>query len=206
MVIAVMASDRQWEELNIDPVKAEWIRVKDMLTFSQNERADAFINLQEDAALFNYSGLQRPVIINSVTKTLQQVQAPANVLRINGWNGFLQRQVWEVAGILDEKTSAVFNALNKKISPVKDEPGLIAARIIAMIINEAYFALGDNVSSKDDINTAMKLGTNYPYGPFEWAAIIGLPGILTLLQQLAVTDDRYRPATLLLTEATINNS
>jgi 3-hydroxyacyl-CoA dehydrogenase len=43
-----------------------------------------------------------------------------------------------------------------------------------MIINEAYFALEDNVSTKAETDIAMKLGTNYPYGPFEWGQLIGL--------------------------------
>ena len=69
-----------------------------------------------------------------------------------------------------------------------------------MIINEAYFALEDNVSSKAEIDTAMKLGTNYPYGPFEWASVIGTENILTLLQKLYLTDSRYKPSQLLITE------
>ena len=47
---------------------------------------------------------------------------------------------------------------------VPDEPGFIAARIIAMIINEAYYAKGEQVSSKADIDIAMKLGTTIPWG------------------------------------------
>ncbi len=45
---------------------------------------------------------------------------------------------------------------------------------MAMIINEAWHALAEEVSTKNEIDTAMKLGTNYPYGPFEWAEKIGL--------------------------------
>ena len=48
-----------------------------------------------------------------------------------------------------------------------DIPGFISARVVSMIINEAYFALEEEVSSKEEIDTAMKLGTNYPYGPFD---------------------------------------
>ena len=70
-----------------------------------------------------------------------------------------------------------------------------------MIINEAFFALEDNVSSKAEIDTAMKLGTNYPFGPFEWAAVMGLENILALLQKLYTTDSRYKPSQLLITEA-----
>ena len=89
---------------------------------------------------------------------------------------------------------------------VADEPGLVSARIIAMIINEAWFAVGDEVSSREEIDTAMKLGTNYPFGPFEWATAIGAGNILELLNKLTVTDKRYQPAPLLIKEAAANNS
>jgi 3-hydroxybutyryl-CoA dehydrogenase len=47
--------------------------------------------------------------------------------------------------------------------------GFIFPRTIAQIINEAYFALEEEVASKEDINRAMKFGVNYPKGPFEWS-------------------------------------
>jgi 3-hydroxybutyryl-CoA dehydrogenase len=83
---------------------------------------------------------------------------------------------------------------------VDDQPGFISARVIVMIINEAFLALGEGVSSKNDINTAMKLGTNYPYGPFEWAEKIGIKNIITLLKKMSATNPAYTPARLL-TEA-----
>ena len=73
----------------------------------------------------------------------------------------------------------------------------IALRIIAMIVNEAYFALGDGISTKEEIDTAMKLGTNYPYGPFEWSEKIGLKKIYALLQNLGNSGERYLVAPLL---------
>ena len=100
---------------------------------------------------------------------------------------------WEVVSVFDQ--------LNKKIIKVADEPGLVAARIISMIINEAFFTVGDQVCSRQEIDTAMKLGTNYPLGPFEWMAEIGLENILELLQKLALTDKRYLPAPQLAREA-----
>ena len=66
-----------------------------------------------------------------------------------------------------------------------DDYGFIAARIIAMIINEAYYALQENVSTKQQIDIAMKLGTNYPYGPFEWSEKIGIEKIYLLLKKLS---------------------
>jgi 3-hydroxybutyryl-CoA dehydrogenase len=83
---------------------------------------------------------------------------------------------------------------------VSDEPGFIAARVIAMIINEAYLALEEHVSTKEEINTAMKLGTNYPFGPFEWAVAIGTSNILNLLERLNRESNRYKPAAALVNE------
>jgi 3-hydroxybutyryl-CoA dehydrogenase len=68
---------------------------------------------------------------------------------------------------------------------------MITPRIIAMIINEAWFSLAENISTRDEIDTAMKLGTNYPYGPFEWGEKIGLNRIIELLNELQKTDKRY---------------
>ena len=61
---------------------------------------------------------------------------------------------------------------------VKDEPGFVSARIVAMMINEAYFTWEAGTSTKEEIDIAMKLGTGYPYGPFEWGEKIGLRGLL----------------------------
>jgi 3-hydroxybutyryl-CoA dehydrogenase len=78
---------------------------------------------------------------------------------------------------------------------------LITPRVIATIVNEAYFALEQNVSTKEEIDIAMKLGTNYPMGPFEWSRKIGLKNIYSLLQKLSLTNERYQPCELLRTEA-----
>ena len=203
MLIIVAASDDQWNELTADRTNIEWQRVDDSGDFNQHKNADVFFILNESFVVSDFTSLEKPVFINSVIATLTDLKAPANVLRINGWATFLKRTAWEIAGNVDEAVVSVFKALEIKITKVADEPGFIAARIIAMIINEAYFAVNENVSSKNEIDTAMKLGTNYPYGPFEWAGLIGEEQILALLQKLNITDTRYQPASLLIEE--VNN-
>ncbi|HZI53262.1 MAG TPA: 3-hydroxyacyl-CoA dehydrogenase family protein, partial [Chitinophagaceae bacterium] len=74
---------------------------------------------------------------------------------------------------------------------VPDVIGMITPRIVSMIINEAWFSLDEKVSTREEIDTAMKLGTNYPYGPFEWGDKIGLNRIRQLLSELQKTDNRY---------------
>ncbi len=73
--------------------------------------------------------------------------------------------------------------------PVKDLPGLVVARTIAMLINEAADAVQQGVCDTAAADTAMKLGVNYPAGPFEWLAEWNLPAVIELLDRL---DAHYR--------------
>jgi 3-hydroxybutyryl-CoA dehydrogenase len=100
-------------------------------------------------------------------------------------------------GRVDLKVEKVFSLLNRNIEWLADEPGFVTARVIAMIINEAYFALEQKISTKEEIDTAMKLGTSYPYGPFEWTNKIGVQNVYMLLTELSKVNPRYKPATLL---------
>ncbi|MCH8165234.1 MAG: hypothetical protein IH889_06460, partial [Planctomycetes bacterium] len=72
----------------------------------------------------------------------------------------------------------------------------VFARILAAIINEAGWAHRDGVASEADIDIAMKLGTNYLKGPFEWAEQISGPRVAALLAALneTVDDDRFSRA------------
>lgn len=142
------------------------------------------------------------IIVNAVNTTLDQL--PAGFIRFNGWPGFIGRTLAEAAGSDETAKSmaeSVFAALGKKTEWVPDIPGLVTARVISMIINEAFFALEENVSGKNEIDTAMKLGTNYPYGPFEWGRLIGLQNIVALLENLSRSNPRYQPSSRLKQEA-----
>jgi len=72
-------------------------------------------------------------------------------------------------------------------------------RVISMIVNEAYFALGENLATPESIDLAMKNGVNYPLGPIEWGQKIGLKHIIDLLSEYSeITEDpRYRISTAL---------
>ncbi|HUR67283.1 MAG TPA: 3-hydroxyacyl-CoA dehydrogenase family protein [Chitinophagaceae bacterium] len=141
------------------------------------------------------------VIVNAVTPSLKEL--PENFVRLNGWRSFLKRNIAEAAAndTGKAKTEKIFAYFNKQIEWVPDAPGFVTARVISMIINEAYFTLEEKVSSKDEIDIAMKLGTNYPYGPFEWSKLIGLKNIDELLLKMAETNSHYSPSALLQQEA-----
>lgn len=75
------------------------------------------------------------------------------------------------------------------------EPAEIVSRIELAIINEAYHAAGDGVAEPSDIDRAMKLGANHPYGPFERAGQLGLRAVIDGLTQFeALHGERYRIA------------
>jgi 3-hydroxybutyryl-CoA dehydrogenase len=204
MQIIVLADAVQKEELSNNGV-ADVVWISDEQDFLQYKNADAFIDLEfvnDDTRKALLSQLlPRPVIINSVIDTLEETDP--SFIRINGWNTFLSSSLIEAScndEDLKSKAEEAFSFFNKKIEWLPDEPGFVTARVISMIINEAFIALGEGVTTKEDINIAMKLGTAYPYGPFEWAGKIGVQNIVTLLNKLSKTHMRYKPAELMVQE------
>jgi 3-hydroxybutyryl-CoA dehydrogenase len=194
MKIVVLANDAQWNYLQSLKTTCNFERVLSIIDFKQNNSADAYFNFEENAIAENYNFTNSPIIINSVIEPLTGTNLSSNVVRLNTWPGFIEADIWEVAGLISDNFKTIFTNLQKQYVQAPDEPGFISARIISMIINEAYFALENNVSTKDDIDIAMKLGTNYPYGPFEWANIIGEKNVFLLLKKLATSDERYKPS------------
>ena len=86
--------------------------------------------------------------------------------------------------------------------PVEDRVGMVKPRVIFMIINEACYTLQEGTASIEDIDTSMKLGTNYPYGPFEWCDKIGITAVFETLAALYedTKDERYKICPLLKTK------
>ena len=169
---------------------------KDALAFFAVE-ADVYFDLIFDDTNALSGLINKPVFVNEVITPCSSF--PNSFIRINAWNGFLHRELIELAANENQYSivEEIMNALGWKYQIVADEPGMIAPRIIAMIINEAYFGLEDKISTKEEIDVAMKLGTNYPYGPFEWSEKVGVKKIYHLLYVLSSQDARYTPSMLL---------
>lgn len=89
--------------------------------------------------------------------------------------------------------------MNKSTAQSKDTPGFVANRLLMPYINEAVEVLHQGVSSKEDIDKIMKLGTNMPMGPLKLADLIGLDTCLSIMQTLhsQLGEDKYRPSVLL---------
>jgi 3-hydroxybutyryl-CoA dehydrogenase len=116
---------------------------------------------------------------------------------------FTQKRLFE-AGYWGKKTGMGYYNYSEaavKPEPVKDAllGKQIFMRIISMLINEAYDALYYNIASKEDLETAMKKGVNYPKGLLQWGEEIGLATISAEINNLHLTykEERYRPSLLL---------
>lgn len=209
MKIVAIAGRYGKAEIPSELAGVSWVWVEKPAELSGHPDADCFIDLDfipvEERILELSRLLPGPVLINSVVNTLEEIGYP--FIRINAWPGMLERRIHELA-VSDEKSRTAVHALYEKLGwqyrLVPDIAGMLSARVLATIINEACYTLEDQVSTREEIDAAMRLGTNYPRGPFEWAALIGEENVLALLQAMAHEDDRYQPCRLLATMAERN--
>jgi 3-hydroxybutyryl-CoA dehydrogenase len=184
---------------------ADCITARTVEELQGHRDADLFIDLDferhdgkagRDARIAALSVLlPTPIMINAVIHTLADIERP--FIRINGWPGFTERPIHELVAPDQDVTRQIgewYEKLGHSCRLVPDIPGMITARILVTIINEAWYTWEAGVSTKEEIDTAMKLGTNYPYGPFEWGQRIGLARIVSLLNVLSVANARYTPA------------
>ena len=205
MILAVLANDLQKEEIAVSPFfRKHEVLFSENLSLWSNHIADAFMDLcfeNSPARIETLAKLlPKPVFVHSVTDTLERIHP--NLIRMNGWPGFLKGNCLEASANEEIKIKAG-QLLGEDLIFVKDAPGFVSARILAMIINEAYFTWEAGTSSKEEIDIAMKLGTGYPFGPFEWAEKIGLMRIAELLKRLSIDDPVYALAGSLISVANV---
>lgn len=204
MKVVVLTNEELKEELLAYPVNADiqwqWLAAPHIP--ADHSGIDACIDLLFENTADRVGWLRQLdiplIVINSVITPLHGIQE--SFIRINGWKTFLKRPVIEAACI-DEaaksKAEQLFSCLGRQTEWVPDIPGFITPRIVACIINEAFMALEEKISREEEIDAAMKLGTNYPYGPFEWGERIGLGLVHSLLEALGKEQKRYTPSGLL---------
>lgn len=170
------------------------------------------LSIDEQASKLKYYAPLKniPVFVGAVKI---QLAAAANLygreilctlIGINDLPTFINRSLAEVS-LLDKTDEATLQQTMQKLGwdykLVEDRVGMVTPRIIMMIINEACYTLQEGTASMQDIDTSMKLGTNYPFGPFEWADKIGIKHVYETLKAVYddTHDERYKICPLLKT-------
>ncbi len=141
----------------------------------------------------------------SVTAIAAHTDRPDKVVGMHFMNPVPLMQLVElIRGMAtSDETYALTKELAEKMGKTtvlgRDMPGFIVNRVLMPYINEAAQALYEGIGSVEDIDTAMKLGTNVPMGPLTLADFIGLDTCLAIMEVLhnGLGDSKYRPSPLL---------
>lgn len=176
------------------------------------ENFDIIFDLDFDsnpASLEFYATLEgMPVIVSAVKQQLIRLvhnykkEIHCYFIGMNCLKTFINREKTECTLLheFDQNIlSSIESKLNINFTVVADRVGMVTPRIVLMIINEACFVVQEGTASMEDIDLGMKLGTNYPMGPFEWADKIGIDDVFETLAAIYedTKDERYRISPML---------
>jgi 3-hydroxybutyryl-CoA dehydrogenase len=141
----------------------------------------------------------------SITKIAAATKRAEKVIGMHFMNPVpLMKLVEVIKGLATDEatlstTLELCKVMGKEAWTANDSPGFISNRILCPMINEAVFALQENVGTPESIDAVMKLGMNHPMGPLTLADLIGLDVVLFVMEVLQrdLGEDKYRPAPLL---------
>ena len=166
-----------------------------------------FLTEEDGAHVGIYNGPNTPIVfLNTSTTSLKTLIAKRNIQNIvYGFCGLptlLNRSILEVSLRTKEDFQSVekiCEELKTGFKVVMDQAGMVTPRVVCLIINEAYRTFAESIATREDIDLAMKLGTNYPYGPFDWCKRIGIKNVYNVLNSayLESNDERYLVCPLL---------
>ncbi len=179
------------------------------------EEYDVIFDLHFDDEPSNfeiYTGLKNKYIFLNTVKTSinevvysHDVKIKSFLFGINALPTFIEQAVWEM--VLYRKfempqLEKIAKELGVDFEVIEDRVGMVKPKVLFMIINEACFTLQEGTATIEDIDTSMKLGTNYPFGPFEWCDKIGITNVFETLAAVYedTKDKRYKICPLLKTK------
>jgi len=158
-----------------------------------------------------YAGQKKvPVVLGTAGIQLEAlvhtsgIKPKGNIIGMNTLPTFINRSLAEVCSVNDAESEILQPLLEKlgfTCEWVGSRVGLVTPRVLLMIINEAFFTVQEGTATKEDIDLGMKLGTNYPTGPFEWCDKIGLEYVYKTLKAIYqdTHDERYKICPMLKT-------
>jgi 3-hydroxybutyryl-CoA dehydrogenase len=164
---------------------------------------------EQPTALQHYATLaNKPVIVaaskQSLVEATQGIKCDCLLIGINALPTFLNRTLAEISLLQTHDAPQIANIFAQfewDYKIVNDRVGMVTPRVVCMIINEACYTVQEGTATMHDIDISMKLGTNYPFGPFEWANKIGIKHVYELLDAVYndTHDERYKICPLLKT-------
>lgn len=140
----------------------------------------------------------------SPTEIGSYTNRPSSVVAMHFFNPVHKMPLVEIIrGLETSDQTAEFvkkaaHKMGKETVVVNEFPGFVTSRISCLVGNEAFYMLQEGLGTPEDIDKAIKLGLNYPMGPFELVDLVGLDVRLNNLRYLHSTlGEKYRPAPLL---------
>ena len=152
-----------------------------------------------------YLPLETPLICQSADITISEIaswlQHPTRLVGFDGLFSAFGTLVTLVPGPnlapeIKLEVEQIVQGLGRRLKWIRESPGLILPRIVSMLVNEAAFAVLEQVASPNTIDLAMRLGVNYPQGPLAWGGQIGFSRVLQVLEHLQgeYGETRFRSA------------
>ncbi|HWO98113.1 MAG TPA: 3-hydroxyacyl-CoA dehydrogenase [Bacillus sp. (in: firmicutes)] len=140
----------------------------------------------------------------SPTEIASYTNRPAKTIAMHFFNPVHKMPLVEIIRGLEtsDETAQVIKEvaeqMGKETVVINEFPGFVTSRISALVGNEAFYMLQEGLGTPEDIDKAIKLGLNYPMGPFELVDLVGLDARLNNLKYLhEKLGEKYRPAPLL---------
>ena len=135
-----------------------------------------------------------------ITEIGQELADPGRLIGVHFFNPVLQMPLVELIPghttrpEVVERARAFSESLGKTVVSSRDTPGFVTTRALAVELNEAAWKLYEGVATKEDIDTAYRLGFHHPMGPFQLADLVGIDTALAILEVLweGFRDPRYR--------------
>jgi 3-hydroxybutyryl-CoA dehydrogenase len=183
--------DRGFEVMGpfIDRIAAGGVRI-DVVEWDEESGGDNGIRLPGGAMLLEQQGDPATMMWGDggAVILLDWAHDPATCTRValSPSPDTPDESLWAAVGLCQ--------AAGAEVSVVRDSPGGIVARTVAMLVNEAVELVGRREASAEDVDVAMLLGTGYPSGPLEWGDRLGALTVATLVERLhdAFPSGRYR--------------
>lgn len=140
----------------------------------------------------------------SPTEIASYTKRPERVIAMHFFNPVHKMPLVEIIRGLEtadetaEVARKVSEQMGKETVVVNEFPGFVTSRISTLVGNEAFYMLQEGIGTPEEIDKAIKLGLNFPMGPFELVDLVGLDARLNNLKYLhEKLGEKYRPAPLL---------